>query len=52
MRKGNCISCGQGLVVKGSTTLPCPECDETIARCGSCREQAVAFVSVCGYKGP
>ena len=52
MRKGNCTSCGQGLLVKGSTSLPCPNCDEILYRCGSCREQAVAYMSACGYAGP
>jgi Zn-ribbon RNA-binding protein len=52
MRKGNCTSCGQGLLIKGSTSFPCPTCDETLYRCGSCREQAVVYASVCGYSGP
>lgn len=52
MREGKCISCGQGLVVKGSTLFPCPNCDEIIGRCGSCREQDVAYAGVCGYAGP
>lgn len=52
MLKGTCASCGQGLLVKGSTGFPCPNCDETLFRCGSCREQSVAYVGACGHSGP
>ena len=53
MREGNCVSCGQGLLDKGSTSFTCPTCDTTIGRCGSCREQAVAYTCPdCGFQGP
>ena len=47
-----CISCGKGLIEKGSTTFPCPTCDEIIGRCSSCREQSVKFTCMkCGFTG-
>lgn len=51
MRDGKCVSCGQGLVSKGSAKFPCPNCEEVLHRCGSCREQAVAWQSACGFTG-
>jgi Zn-ribbon RNA-binding protein len=53
MRKGSCISCGQGLIGKGSTSMTCPNCEQTLGRCGDCREQAVAYTCPgCGHTGP
>ena len=49
----NCTSCGIGLVAKGSTQFPCPHCGTTVARCGSCREQSVAYTCTsCKFSGP
>lgn len=49
----NCVSCGIGLVAKGSAQMPCPRCGTTIGRCGGCREQSVAYTcSSCEFQGP
>ena len=51
--QGSCVSCGQGLVGKGSTLFPCPNCDSEVGRCGDCREQAVHYACVgCSHPGP
>ena len=46
--KGSCVSCGQGLIGKGSTLFPCPNCESEIGRCGdcvsSCPDSAIALV--------
>ncbi|MBN2603322.1 MAG: DUF1610 domain-containing protein [Candidatus Thermoplasmatota archaeon] len=48
-----CISCGKGLLERGSATFPCPICTEVIGRCNSCREQSVKYVCTkCGFIGP
>lgn len=47
-----CTSCGRGMLGKGSTTFPCPECGSAIARCGGCREQSVEYACTCGFAGP
>ncbi|MBI2078036.1 MAG: RNA-binding protein [Euryarchaeota archaeon] len=53
MRVGNCVSCGQGLILKGSTLFTCSSCDNKIGRCGDCREQAVGYACPgCGTSGP
>jgi len=49
----NCVSCGIGLLGQGSTSFPCPICEEIIGRCASCREQSVNYTCPkCGFKGP
>jgi len=40
-KPNTCVSCGKGLLEKGSTTFICPMCDYVIGRCSSCREQSV-----------
>ncbi|MCX6665641.1 MAG: zinc finger domain-containing protein [Euryarchaeota archaeon] len=54
MRKAEtCITCGKGLLEKGSTTLPCPTCEIVIGRCSGCREQSIKYVCPkCGCTGP
>ncbi|MCK5300495.1 MAG: zinc finger domain-containing protein [Candidatus Thermoplasmatota archaeon] len=48
-----CISCGKGLIERGSTTFICPNCDTIIGRCNSCREQNVKYhCQECGFIGP
>ncbi|MEM0492996.1 MAG: zinc finger domain-containing protein [Candidatus Thermoplasmatota archaeon] len=48
-----CVSCGKGLLEKGSTTFICPMCDNIIGRCSSCREQSVEYTCPkCGFIGP
>jgi predicted RNA-binding Zn-ribbon protein involved in translation (DUF1610 family) len=48
-----CISCGKGLLERGSTTFICPMCETVIGRCGGCREQSVKYVCIkCGFTGP
>lgn len=48
-----CISCGKGLIKRGSTTFKCPNCDDIIGRCYNCREQSVKYACVkCGFIGP
>ena len=48
-----CISCGKGLIEKGSTTFICPNCTYIIGRCNSCREQNVKYQCLeCGFIGP
>jgi len=48
-----CISCGKGLIEKGSATFICPMCDTVIGRCSSCREQSVKYVCPdCEFMGP
>jgi len=48
-----CITCGKGLLGRGSTTFQCPTCDVIIGRCNSCREQSIEYVCPkCGFKGP
>ncbi len=48
-----CISCGKGLIERGSTTFKCPNCEEIIGRCNNCREQSVKYTCVkCGLIGP
>jgi predicted RNA-binding Zn-ribbon protein involved in translation (DUF1610 family) len=48
-----CNSCGKGLLSHGSTTFPCPICNETIGRCDNCREQSVKYsCTKCGFSGP
>ena len=48
-----CISCGKGLLERGSATFSCPLCDYIIGRCNSCREQSVKYVcQKCGFIGP
>jgi len=48
-----CISCGKGLIERGSTTFKCPDCEEIIGRCNSCREQSIGYTcSKCGFTGP
>ncbi|MBT3420474.1 MAG: DUF1610 domain-containing protein [Euryarchaeota archaeon] len=53
-RAANCTSSGVPLVEGGSTTFPCPGCDEnSIGRSPRCRNQGVLYVcSKCGYQGP
>jgi len=52
-RADRCISCGKGLIEKGSTTFICPMCDTIIGRCYSCREQSVKYVCPdCEFIGP
>jgi len=51
--QGTCVSCGQGLIAKGSTLFTCPNCDTKLGRCGDCREQAVAYAcGTCATAGP
>lgn len=54
MKKADkCISCGKGLIERGSTTFICPNCDEIIGRCNSCREQNVKYkCKNCEFIGP
>ncbi|UCB59113.1 MAG: DUF1610 domain-containing protein [Thermoplasmatales archaeon] len=54
MRKAEkCISCGKGLLERGSTTFPCPKCEEIIGRCKSCREQSIKYnCPKCEFTGP
>ncbi|MFO8132894.1 MAG: zinc finger domain-containing protein [Thermoplasmatota archaeon] len=53
MREGRCVSCGRGLVERGSVTFPCPECSATINRCSACRERAATYeCPECGFRGP
>ena len=48
-----CISCGKGLLERGSVTFPCPMCDAVIGRCNGCREQSVKYAcQQCGFTGP
>jgi predicted RNA-binding Zn-ribbon protein involved in translation (DUF1610 family) len=48
-----CISCGKGLLERGSTTFKCPNCEEIIGRCRSCREQSVKYnCPNCEFTGP
>ncbi|MFO8077135.1 MAG: zinc finger domain-containing protein [Thermoplasmatota archaeon] len=48
-----CISCGKGLLQKGSTTFSCPNCKTPIGRCGGCREQSISYTChKCGFTGP
>jgi predicted RNA-binding Zn-ribbon protein involved in translation (DUF1610 family) len=48
-----CISCGKGLIERGSTTFICPNSDTIIGRCNSCREQNVKYTCPdCGFIGP
>jgi len=49
----NCVTCGKGLLERGSTTFQCPLCDEIIGRCGSCREQSISYkCPKCEFIGP
>ncbi len=50
----NCTASGVPLVETGSTTFPCPGCDEvSIGRSPRCRNQGVLYnCTQCGYQGP
>ncbi|MFO7677233.1 MAG: zinc finger domain-containing protein [Thermoplasmatota archaeon] len=48
-----CVSCGKGLIERGSTTFQCPLCDEVIGRCNGCREQSIEYKCIkCEFTGP
>ena len=50
----NCTSSGVPLVEEGSTSFPCPGCnEESIGRSPRCRNQGVLYnCTQCGYQGP
>jgi len=55
MEKLLCTSCGTDITnVKGSVVFKCPSCgEETIVRCGKCRQLSVKYVcKKCGFEGP
>ena len=49
-----CASCGLDIVaIKDSVVFKCPNCSNTLSRCGKCRIKGVKYTCpVCGFTGP
>lgn len=54
MEKEECTSCGRNLNAADTfVEFSCPECGETVARCGRCKKLAREYeCPECGFTGP
>lgn len=54
MKKQECTSCGRNLeAAEKFVKFPCPDCGETMARCGRCKNLSNNYeCPECGFSGP